>query len=203
MTTYQPNPADLNDLDHHLVYTWRIDAIDLSNVAITSATLTIKNIANWDSNPNILHVHLLDTAINPGVASFIDDPTAPGIPVMDLTDDFVSARYHGDPGWLVAAGTLDTFLAEPSFTTTGTDYTLSLTDAQLATLTSYINNGGDVALGFDPDCHFYNDGISFTLTTSPIPEFSSGIPVAGLVGVAVVIEMFRRRRGWKSFKAFG
>lgn len=193
MTQYQPNPVDLNDLDHHDVYTWRIDNINLSNVSITSATLTIKNIANWDTNPNILYIHLLDTAINAGVASFVDDPTG-SVPVTDMTDDFVSTRYHNSAGWLVANGTRDTLLASPSFTTTGHDYTISFNASQLAALTSYINAGHDLAFGFDPDCHFFNDGITFTLTTSPIPEFSSGIPVAGLVGVAVAVEMFRRRR---------
>ena len=194
ITQYQPSPVDLNDLDHHDVYTWRIDGINLSSVSITSATLTIRNIANWDTNPNILYIHLLDTAINAGVASFVDDPSG-SAPVTDLTDDFVSTRYHSSPGWLVANGTRDTLLASPSFTTTGHDYTLNFTAAELVALNSYINSGHDVAFGFDPDCHFFNDGISFTITTSPIPEFSSGIPVAGLVGVAVAIEMFRRRRG--------
>src|SRR3979409_339279 len=60
--TYTPNPIDLNDLDHHMVYTWRIDNISLANVAISSASLTFTNIANWDSNANVLHIHLLDTA---------------------------------------------------------------------------------------------------------------------------------------------
>jgi hypothetical protein len=89
--SFQPSPTNMNDLDHHLVYTWQIGNISLSGLAVTGATLSIANISNWDTNPNVLHLHLLDTAINPGVASFVDDP--PGsVPVTDLTDDFVSAR---------------------------------------------------------------------------------------------------------------
>ena len=62
------DPIDLNDLDHHMVYTWRIDNISLANLAIASASLTFTNISNWDSNANVLHIHLLDTAKGAGVS---------------------------------------------------------------------------------------------------------------------------------------
>ena len=38
--------------------------MDLSGKTITSATLTFKNISNWDANTNRLFIHLLDTARN-------------------------------------------------------------------------------------------------------------------------------------------
>ena len=191
--TLSPTPSDLNDLDHHSLYTWRVDNINLSNVSITSATLTISNIANWDSNPNILYIHLLDTANNPGVASFIDDPTN-SAPVTDMTDDFVNTRYHNTAGWLVANGTADTSLASPSFTTTPHTYTLTFNAAQLDALNAYIHNGNNFALGFDPDCHFFNDGICFSYVTSPIPEFNTALPVILLAAGAAGLEMRRRRR---------
>src|SRR3954452_4903637 len=75
--SWQPNPVDLNDLDHHMAYTWRIDNINLgSNDVVTGAQISIKGIENWDSNPNILYMHLLDTAKQSGVRSFQDDPTS-------------------------------------------------------------------------------------------------------------------------------
>src|SRR4051812_32168415 len=92
VTSFQPNPVDLNDLDHHMAYTWRIDNINLpSNEVVTGATISIKGIANWDSSPNILFMHLLDTAKGSGVRSFVDDPSnsAP-IPASQMIDDFVS-----------------------------------------------------------------------------------------------------------------
>ncbi|SRR5581483_1376448 len=190
--TYSPTPADLNDLDHHMVYTWRIDNINLNNLAITGATLTFKNISNWDSNPNVLHIHLLDTAIFAGVASFTDDPTG-SAPVTDLTDDFANARFHNSPGWLVANGTRDLLLGNPSFTTTGHDYTISFTADQIATLTSYINAGHDIAFGLDPDCHFFNDGITFTLNVTPVPEAATFAPVLLVLGCAIALEVRRRR----------
>src|SRR6185312_1157332 len=97
--SWQPSPADLNDLDHHQVYTWRIDNISINPATITSATISFNNIANWDTNSNVLHMHLLDSARFAGVASFVDDPTN-SAPVTDFTDDFISTRFHGDSHWL-------------------------------------------------------------------------------------------------------
>ncbi len=196
--SYSPNPIDLNDLDHHMVYTWRLD--NLPKETILSASLTFTNIANWDTTSNKLFAHLLDTAKNPGVASFVDDPTA-SIPVTDITDDFVSARYHGDPNWLVASGTSDTKLFGKAFSNTPSTYTYNFTSQELTALTSYINNGGNIAFGLDPDCHYFNDGISFGLTydgappvASPIPEGSALLPLAGVLGLAVCVQARQRRR---------
>lgn len=189
--TFQPNPTDINDLDHHMVYTWRIDNISLSGLAVTGATLSIANIANWDTNPNVLHLHLLDTAINPGIASFFDTG---GVPVADLTDDFVSTRFHSDPNWLVKAGTADTFLADPTFTTTGVNYALNFTASQLQTLSAYIANGKDIAFGLDPDCHFFNDGITFKMTLTPVPEMSALFPLIGLLAAVAFTRILQRRR---------
>lgn len=191
--TFQPTPSDMDDLDHHMVYTWRLDNINLQNQAITSATLTFTNIRNWDSNPNILHLHLLDTARNSGVRSFVDDPTG-SVPVTDLTDDFVSTRYHSDPAWLVANSTADTLLGNPSFTTTPGTYTLTFNGTQLTALRNYLANGNNLAFGLDPDCHYFNDGISFTMNLTPVPEVASFGPVLGLIAVAASSEILRRRR---------
>ena len=45
-----------------MVYTWRIDNITVTSALITSATISFNNIANWDTNSNVLHMHLLDSA---------------------------------------------------------------------------------------------------------------------------------------------
>ena len=191
--SFQPNPADINDLDHHLVYTWRIDNIALNGSAVTGATFSIANISNWDTNPNVLHLHLLDTAINPGIGSFVDDKTG-SVPVTDLTDDFSNARYHNDAGWLVKTGTADTFLADPTFTTTGVNYTLNFNASQLQTLNAYIAAGNDIAFGIDPDCHFFNDGINFTMSLTPVPEMSALFPLIGVLAAVGFTHVLHRRR---------
>jgi hypothetical protein len=198
--TLSPTPANLNDLDHHSAYTWRMDNINLTGKTITGATLTFKNIRNWDSNTNMLFVHLLDTAKNAGVASFIDDPTN-STPVTDITDDFANARYHNQSGWLVANGTADTFLAQHSFPTTGSDWVINLADVgpnhvnMLNILAAYIANGNNFAFGFDPDCHFFNDGIVFKLTTTNNPPASVPEPTTmTLLGTGLASLYYRRRR---------
>lgn len=190
---YQPNPVDLYDLDHHMVYTWRLDNLTVDTSTITGASLSFNSIRNWDSNDNVLHLHLLDTAINAGVASFQDvDQTQ--VPVVDLTDDFANARYHTASGWLVANGTADTLLGNPTFTTTGTNFTLAFNSSELSALKAYIASGHDIAFGLDPDCHFYNNGITFSIQSTPVPEMSATLPIIALVGVAGMLEIRRRRR---------
>lgn len=197
VTSYQPTPADLNDLDHHMVYTWRINNIDPTNAPITSATIEIKDIANWDSSPNILFMHLLDTAKSAGVASFVDDPgNEVPVPTSQMIDDFKNTRYHNQSNWLVAPGTGDTFLTQQSFTTKPTNFVYTFTGDQLKALNAYVANGHDIALGFDPDCHFFNNGISFCITTCAVPEPSAIFLLGGgLIG------LFFRRRALKRREA--
>jgi hypothetical protein len=152
------------DLDHHSAYTWRINGVNLGGQTITGATLTFHDISNWDTNPNMLFIHLLDTARNPGVASFIDATGSP-VPSSQIQDNFAGALFNSNP--LVAAGTGNTFLTQQSFTTTPRNFVYNFTPDQLKILSAYFMNGGDIAFGFDPDCHFWNNGITFTVNTSP------------------------------------
>jgi len=52
MTTikFQPNSADINDLDHRLVHSRRIDGISLGDFAVTGPTLSVGNVSRWDAN---------------------------------------------------------------------------------------------------------------------------------------------------------
>lgn len=181
--------ANQFNLDHHEAYTWRIDGVNLAGKSITSATLTFRNISNWDRNPNMLFVHLLDTAKRAGVNSFQDAPLNQ-VPVTDINDDFAGARYANNP--LVAAGTANTFLTQHSFSMTPTNFVYTFTQEQLAVLSTYFLNGGDLAFGFDPDCHFWNDGIVFTFTTAPnpVPEPTT----IALLGTGLAGLYYGRRR---------
>jgi PEP-CTERM motif-containing protein len=171
------------DLDHHRAYAWRIDNVNLAGKTITGATLTFKNISNWDTNPNMLFVHLLDSAKNAGISSFIDASGAP-VPLSQIEDNFAGSLYDSNP--LVNSGTASVLLASRSFTTVATTFTITFTASQLQALNSYFQNGNDVAFGIDPDCHFWNNGIVFKFTTEPsaVPEPMTltllGTGIAGL-----------------------
>jgi PEP-CTERM motif-containing protein len=178
------------DLDHHRAYTWRIGGVNLQGGNIMSARITFHNISNWDSNANMLFVHLLDTARAGSVGSFQD---ATGTPVTNINDAFAGNSYLNNP--LVDPFTPNTFLTQQSFTTVPHDFVYTFTADQLQILSAYFMNGGDIAFGLDPDCHFWNNGITFTFETCPpVPEPTT----IALLGTGLAGLYYRRRRQKKA-----
>ena len=168
---FAPTPADLSDLDHYYYYTWRIANTGIDQ-PIASATLTMKNIANWDSNPNVLYVHLLNTASS-GVRSYYDAESG--------GDAFVGQGIE--------------LVTYRNLSTTPTTLTYEFDYAELAKLNDYLASGGDFALGFDPDCHYWNDGISLTVAEvagTPVPEPATVSLL--LAGSALLAWRHRRQR---------
>lgn len=68
----------------------------------------------------------------------------------------------------------------------------SFSSTQLDALQAYLTNGNDFALGFDPDCHFYDKGVSLEVYYANVPDASSSalLLALSLGGLAVA----RRRR---------
>ena len=191
--TFIPPDPDIDDLDHHKVYTWRLDNVSLpQGHTITGARLTFKNIANWDSNPNRLFVHMFDNARFSGIRSFTDDLDSNNN-AGDIVNDFTNTRYHNQSDWLIASGTAGTALFDRSFSDTPSTFVYNFTKAQYDALFAYITNGGNFALGFDPDCHFFNDYIKLEIFTAKPP----GVPEPAtmvLLGTGLAGLYARRRR---------
>jgi hypothetical protein len=88
----------------------------------------------------------------------------------------------GDPGTFTAVNTTG------AFTVT---YTLSTAnDTLLASLLGSDASGGAtptdfLGLGLGPDCHFYDDGITLTITTNSVPDNGATLALLGLALVAL------------------
>jgi hypothetical protein len=169
--TLVPSDKDLDDLDHFYAYAWGA-AIDIPDGEfITGATLSIKNIWDWTKEDNdILNITLLD---NPtlGIQKFYDNQgggdyfAGQGVKVGSWTDPIGGyARNVNLTFDLGALGLLDEFIARAET--------------------------GKVGFGFDPDCHYFNDGVKLTVHTAPVPEPATIIAL----GAGALALRLRRRK---------
>jgi hypothetical protein len=173
--TLQPPPApnhDLWDLNHDNYYAWKITPSELnlsSDEIITGASLFFDNIENWNSQPNTLHISLLsgDDLSFAGEVFIGTDNEADG--------DNVLADFIGLP--------LVTFENLPDWPQ---DLTYSFTAGDIAALNVFATDGV-FGIGFDPDCHFWNDGITLNIETIPEPA------TCLLLGLGALLAKRRKR----------
>jgi hypothetical protein len=195
---FTPTPGDLGDLDHHNAVTWGITlssgAIPAGQV-ITGATLRIDNLWDWRVEDDMLFIHLLNNPKS-GVKTFVDN-----------TNDNVISDYFAGQGILL------TTFSDPFGGNNGQNainFVYEFTPDQLAVLNSYATDAkqwlgwssgwsADFGLGFDPDCHYFNTGVSLTITTGVqnvpgvpgVPDTGSTL-VLTLVAFAGLVSVRRR-----------
>ncbi len=179
--TFQPSDPDMQDLPHKYYYEWRIEWSPPGGLEVISAELSIDDLYDWKWEPDILYFQLLDHTTTTqerkrywdghgGSDAFANYHLAP-----KNIDHLLLATYS-DPqgGWANRE-----------------DWTYTFTDAQVAALNDYIANDAVFGLGLDPDCHYYNSGI--TLTVQVTPE----LPPSALLGLSMLplgIAYLRGRR---------
>ena len=173
-TTWQPTPSDLYGLEHGHYYSWGIDWAVPPGQTIVGATLSIDNIRNWNNSENDLWIHLLDS-VSSGVTSDTDNKN-------EQIDAFAGQ------------GILLAHLED--LTTSPIDVVIAFGAGEIAALASYAADG-NFGFGFDPDCHFWNCGITFEVQTrpapSPPPVPAPGALLLGSLGTGFVAWIRRRK----------
>jgi hypothetical protein len=167
---FTPTPSNLDDLDHFYYYEWGFNWTVPSGQTITGASLFFNDIRNWDSNPNILYVEMMNQA-----------PLG------------VTSGFDNEGGGNAFAGQGTHIVDLVNLTTTATDINYNFTSGQIDALKQYLADGNNVAFGFDPDCHFWNNGITFKVATAAavVPEPATMMMMgSGLIGMLG----FRRRK---------
>lgn len=201
--TFVPNdkngdPDDVWDLDHNYWYTWGFKNFALpEGETITEAVLTIRNVNNWtaaENGQNWLRLYLLDTAENPYNGRW-DQGNPPAGRLRRYADADNGTDNISGLAWTakVHIGTYTDHDGGPG----GDEVTLVYSFGALGMLDeleAYIANGNDFGLAFDPDCHYWNDGVLFTLTTGArhVPDGGSTVWLMAF-GVGTAAWAGRRR----------
>lgn len=142
---FTPDPADFGDLDHAKWYKWGIDVTELDGRFIEEVELRIENISNWDDGENVLYIHLLDDAPL-GVSSGNDGSDPPDH--FDGEGPLIEAWV--DENGAGASDYLSFLFSDRGLIDETQDYVLDMV----------------LGIGLDPDCHYFNDGVSLIITAS-------------------------------------
>ncbi len=188
-------PNDLWDLDHYYFYVWDIELDIPQGQTVVSANLSIDNINNWIvEDEDVLYMSML---ANDDITAAVDDGVISPWFNVYMGHDGQSQKGNELDGYGM---TIDVFTDDNEVSqqeNPSENYTYTFTNAQLDVLNSLIIDDGGFGLGFDPDCHYYNDGIYLTIVTSDQVDVArtpepGAITLTGL-GIGLVSWLKRRK----------
>lgn len=206
------NSNDMNDLDHYYYYSWAINWKLPTDEEITGAILTFKKIWDWTKETDRLAIHLLDappllyteirtaTNVDAGGGTTYSTTLSSKLDNQGGGDNFTGkgvliTPIWNDPNGGSATKAIDLVYDLAHLGTQFNSTTGAIIPGEksiLADLNNYIINDGKFGFGIDPDCHYYNDGITLQITTAKVPEPSTMLLIiSGLIGVAGM-RLFRR-----------
>jgi hypothetical protein len=170
-----PHPADVYDLTHQNYYIWKVNLSILTGRTIASASLFIDNINDWQiETTDKLYISLLSKSEMNSAVTDNHMTRAFGSDIFQGTDNENVGNALSGYGQV-----LTVYEDENEYQNTyhqwinpAEDFTCNFSEAQVALLNSYTTtNKYEFGIGFDPDCHYYNDGVKLCyVTTSTVPE---------------------------------
>lgn len=184
--TFTPSAySDLRDLDHYTYWTWGFKNIEIPvGYQVKSAELSFKSIYNWDKNANWLYLYLLDRAeIDNGSKTEEGDANSGKLKKF-ADDNSNNDAFRANGNWdskkpldvdrtkLAVFSDSDGPVSKPDLT-----YDFGVLGF-LDELDQYIKSGNNFGIGFDPDCHFFNEGVTFKLCIEKTPDVPR-VPEAG------------------------
>lgn len=210
--------SDMYDLEHDYLYLWAIDFTLPQDEVIKGATLSISNLYDWKVEPNVLKFHLLDNVNKndvPGSVDVIRIADSSNTNPANEIPYYEGSKYQDQIRLGAGTAPNSADFTDADGPATKTNYSYSFSAAELDYLTDYLESPNSwqvwrynsathsygwvtvtpdstFGVGFDPDCHFYNDCIKLVLETGPVVPEPGTIVLVG-AGLALLAAGARRR----------
>lgn len=188
--TFHPSDSDIDGLDHWYYYIWKVNWTPPYNETVSGANLFIENINDWKvEDGDILYMRLLSKENIDQAITSLSMYTEWNPPYQDIyrgSDDQATGDGLSSYGDLLTTYTDDDSEPNPA-----ENFTYTFTPSQIGLLSHYTAGDNVFGIGFDPDCHYYNDGTALTIETKVIPI--PGAILLGVIGICTIGWLHRQQ----------